>query len=88
MEIEADHIGLILMAAAGYDPRLAPAFYEKLASIEKAPEYAQYLSTHPSGKRRGEMLRNTATMEEAMSLYRQKMAGRGVDGFFWYSSLT
>ncbi|BBN20157.1 metalloendopeptidase OMA1, mitochondrial [Marchantia polymorpha subsp. ruderalis] len=82
MEIEADHIGLILMAAAGYDPRLAPAFYEKLASIEKAPEYAQYLSTHPSGKRRGEMLRNTATMEEAMSLYRQKMAGRGVDGFF------
>ncbi|KAL3683940.1 hypothetical protein R1sor_001962 [Riccia sorocarpa] len=82
MEMEADHIGLILMAAAGYDPRLAPGFYEKMARIEKAPEFAQYLSTHPSGRRRGEKLRETATMEEAMAIYRQKVAGRGVEGFF------
>lgn len=27
LESEADKIGLILMAAAGYDPRVAPAFY-------------------------------------------------------------
>lgn len=82
MEIEADHIGLILMAAAGYDPRLAPAFYEKLGKLEKVPEYAQYMSTHPSGKRRGELLRNTATMEEAVALYQQKMSGQGTEGFF------
>ncbi|KAL2635875.1 hypothetical protein R1flu_007354 [Riccia fluitans] len=66
MEMEADHIGLILMAAAGYDPRLAPAFYEKMARIEKAPEFAQYLSTHPSGKRRG----SRSSSEEMEGYYR------------------
>ncbi|MCK7539876.1 MAG: hypothetical protein MZV63_57710 [Marinilabiliales bacterium] len=30
MEYEADHIGLILMAKAGYDPREAPAFFERM----------------------------------------------------------
>jgi predicted Zn-dependent protease len=82
MEIEADHIGLLLMAAAGYDPRLAPGFYEKLGQLEKVPEYAQYMSTHPSGKRRGELLRNTATMNEAFQIYQQKMLGHGTEGFF------
>ncbi|XP_010519381.1 PREDICTED: uncharacterized protein LOC104798865 [Tarenaya hassleriana] len=38
---EADHIGLILQAAAGYDPRLAPGVYEKLGTLERARMLAQ-----------------------------------------------
>lgn len=81
MESEADHIGLLLMAAAGYDPRLAPGFYEKMGALEKTPEYMQYLSTHPSGKTRGELLRKTGTMQEAVQIYEEKRAGRGREGF-------
>jgi len=45
-EYEADHIGLILSAQAGYNPRSALAFWEKFgASGETPPEY---LSTHPA----------------------------------------
>lgn len=45
-EYEADHIGLILAAKSGYDPRSALSFWEKFgASGETPPEY---LSTHPA----------------------------------------
>ncbi|KAJ0782519.1 putative peptidase M48 [Helianthus annuus] len=33
MEIEADYIGLLLMASAGYDPRVAPKVFEKLGQV-------------------------------------------------------
>ncbi|CAM6128675.1 unnamed protein product [Calypogeia fissa] len=82
MEIEADHIGLILMAAAGHDPRLAPTVYERLGQLENLPEYAQYLSTHPSGKRRSELLRKSATMQEALKIYQQRVSGIGIEEFF------
>jgi predicted Zn-dependent protease len=48
-EAEADHIGLILMAKAGYDPHAALELwqrFEKTAAAEKAPP--QFLSTHPA----------------------------------------
>ena len=45
-EYEADHIGLVLAAKAGYNPRAALSFWEKFgASGETPPEY---LSTHPA----------------------------------------
>ena len=50
-ESEADEMGLIFMALAGYDPREAPAFWERMAAQggQKPPEF---MSTHPSDDRR------------------------------------
>lgn len=48
-EAEADRIGLIYMAEAGYDPREAIAFWEKMQSESGgAPAPPEFLSTHPS----------------------------------------
>jgi len=55
-ESEADRIGLILMARAGYDPRSAVAFWERMAA-EKGAEPPEFLSTHPSSARRIEAIR-------------------------------
>lgn len=80
-ELEADHVGLLLMAAAGYDPRAAPHVYEKLGELTKGSELLQYVTTHPSGKKRGERLRKTGTMEEALRIYEERTQGRVIEGF-------
>ncbi len=46
-ESEADHIGLIFMAMAGYDPNAAPIFWQRMASAG-GNEPPEFLSTHPS----------------------------------------
>lgn len=50
-ESEADHLGLIFMAMAGYDPHVALTFWERMAATggEKPPEI---MSTHPSDETR------------------------------------
>lgn len=50
-EYEADHLGLIFMAMAGYDPYEAVAFWTRMAnaSTGKQPEF---LSTHPADTKR------------------------------------
>ncbi|CAI9300162.1 unnamed protein product [Lactuca saligna] len=61
MEIEADYIGLLLMASAGYDPRVAPKVFEKLGQVSGDSALRDYLSTHPSGKRRSKLLSEEIT---------------------------
>lgn len=65
-ESEADKMGLVFMAMGGYDPRVAPAFWERMAAQggQKPPEI---LSTHPSDERRIADLK--AYMPEAMKYY-------------------
>lgn len=54
-EHEADHLGLIFMAMAGYDPSAAEAFWTRMsASSANVPEF---LSTHPSGDNRIQKIR-------------------------------
>lgn len=80
-ELEADRIGLLLMAAAEYDPRVAPMLYEKLGELSGASDLLQYVTTHPSGKKRGERLKKTGAMEQALKIYYEKTQGKAVEGF-------
>jgi len=67
-ETEADHIGLILMAKAGYDPRVALDLWERMEKKEGgkgAPP--EFLSTHPGYETRVEQLRSF--LPEALSYY-------------------
>lgn len=81
MEMEADYIGLLLIAYAGYDPRVAPQVYEKLGQVGGSSPLQDYLATHPSGKKRAKLLSQAKVMEEALSIYREAQTGRGVEGF-------
>uniref|UniRef100_A0A0D6R2P1 Peptidase M48 domain-containing protein n=1 Tax=Araucaria cunninghamii TaxID=56994 RepID=A0A0D6R2P1_ARACU len=81
MEMEADYIGLLLMASAGYDPRVAPSVYEKLGELSGDSVIQNYLSTHPSGRKRGEILRQAKVMEEAVGIYRDQISGHRSEGF-------
>ena len=51
-ESESDHIGLIFMAMAGYDPAEAPKFWERMAAMSGASQQPEFLSTHPSSTTR------------------------------------
>jgi predicted Zn-dependent protease len=68
-ENEADRLGLIFMAMAGYDPQAAVGFWERMANqgdaTQKPPEL---LSTHPADQTRINNLKNF--MPEAMSYYK------------------
>ena len=66
-ESEADHIGLILMARAGYDPREAIPFWQRM---NKAPgsRPPELLSTHPAPETR--ITNIQALIPEAMAYYR------------------
>ena len=65
-EYEADKMGLFLMAKAGYDPRLAPGFWERMSS-QFGKGGSDFLSTHPSNEKRRKELLNA--MDEAVAMY-------------------
>lgn len=56
-ESEADHIGLIFMTMAGYDPNQAPVFWERMTTLSNGQEPPEFLSTHPSHSTRIEDLK-------------------------------
>ncbi|MFL5389428.1 MAG: M48 family metallopeptidase [Myxococcales bacterium] len=51
-ESEADHIGLVLMAKAGYDPAKAVDFWQRMAAYGKGKQPPAFLSDHPSDEDR------------------------------------
>ena len=74
-ESEADHIGLMLMAKAGYDPSEAPEFWQRLAAQKDGVQPPEFLSTHPADERRAHDLRNL--LPEAMTHYNNSPVKHG-----------
>ncbi len=66
-ELEADQIGIMLMAKAGYDPSAAPGFWERFASVKKGEAPMEFMSTHPSDATRAAALREL--LPKAMAEY-------------------
>lgn len=67
-ESEADKIGLIFMAIAGYDPQEAPKFWERMSAGSKGAGQPEWLSTHPSDETRIADLNKA--MPEALKYYK------------------
>jgi predicted Zn-dependent protease len=66
-ESEADQLGLIFMAMAGYDPHIAVDFWKRMAASQKGGSPPQFLSTHPADSTR---IRNIEQLiPEAMKYY-------------------
>lgn len=74
-ESEADHIGLMLMARAGYDPSEAPRFWQRFSEHKGGDKPVEFMSTHPSDERRSADLENV--LPEAMELYEQAAVKHG-----------
>jgi predicted Zn-dependent protease len=66
-EYEADRVGLILMAKAGYDPAQALEFWRRMMTGEKGAKLPQFMSSHPSDASRLQELQ--AFLPEARKYY-------------------
>lgn len=66
-ESEADHLGLIFMAMAGYDPGSAVAFWQRMAAKSGGEKPPEFMSTHPSDDTRINDIK--ALLPEAMKYY-------------------
>lgn len=66
-ELEADREGLLLMARAGYDPRVGLRFWDRFTGTQQAILMQQLSDTHPSHEERIRAL--NALLPEAMLLY-------------------
>lgn len=69
-ESEADEIGLIYAAKAGYDPRAALGFWQRMEAQKSGAAPPEFLSTHPSGSTRIRKL--NALMPEAYEIYQNR----------------
>jgi len=68
-ETEADELGLYFMAMAGYDPKEAPIFWQRMAAGSSGQAPPEFMSTHPSHDTRISDLNKN--MPKAMAYYNQ-----------------
>lgn len=71
-EYEADEIGLIVMAMAGYDPQVAVPFWTRMAQSGSGAQIPEFLSTHPTDSKR------IANIEKILPGVMQYYKGSGV----------
>ncbi|MBN1998684.1 M48 family metallopeptidase [candidate division KSB1 bacterium] len=67
-ESEADHLGLIFMAMAGYDPNASIEFWQRM-SQNAGTQPIEFLSTHPSSENRIRKIKSE--IPEAMKYYKK-----------------
>ena len=87
-ESEADHIGLLIMASACYDPTRAPEIWKRMSENEKKQGGAppQFLSTHPASSSRGEGMQKW--MPEALQRYENSSCSTTARGFDDFKKIT
>ena len=69
-ESEADYVGILLAADAGYVPRESVALWERMAQLCAGGGPAEFLSTHPSHDTRIDQLKEW--MPEALAIYQKR----------------
>lgn len=69
-ESEADYVGILLAADAGYDPRESIALWERMGQMSGGGGPSEFMSTHPSHETRIAQLKKW--MPEAMAIYQTK----------------
>ena len=67
-ETEADHMGLIFAAMAGYDPQVAITFWQRMAAQSGSSNQSDMFSDHPSDAKRIAALQKS--MPEALQYYK------------------
>jgi len=67
-ESEADHLGLIFMAMAGYNPEAAVSFWQRMSASSQGGAPPEFLSTHPSDETRITQIKEV--MPEALKYYK------------------
>ena len=70
-ESEADHMGLIFAAMAGYDPQVAVGFWQRMSTISNKTT-SEFLSSHPSDATRIKQIQGW--MPEALRYYKPQTA--------------
>jgi len=73
-ETEADHLGLIFAAMAGYDPQVAITFWQRMASSSESQK-SELFSDHPSDEKRIAALQKE--MPEALKYYTPQTSSAG-----------
>ena len=68
-ELEADYMGLIFMAKAGYNPERAITFWQDMSKAAKGDKPPEFLSTHPEDVRRIDEIKKY--LPKAMYYYRR-----------------
>ena len=68
-ESEADRLGLVFMAMAGYDPNVAVDFWTRMSQNKGGGAPPEFLSTHPSDQTRIADIKKN--LPEAMSYYKK-----------------
>ena len=71
-ESEADHMGLIFAAMAGYDPQVAVTFWQRMAAAS-TNKTSEFLSSHPSDATRIKQIQGW--MPEALKYYQKNSQG-------------
>lgn len=69
MELEADDIGAVYMARAGYDPRGAVRVWQEMKRLSQGGSTPTFLSTHPNDDQR--IKRLESKMPEYVEIYEQ-----------------
>lgn len=69
-ESEADYVGILLAADAGYDPRESIALWERMGQMSGGGAPSEFMSTHPNHETRIAQLKKW--MPEAMAIYQTK----------------